>query len=268
MKIPQIMGILNVTPDSFSDGGKYFRVADAVARVAEMIEQGASIIDIGGESSRPGAESVGTEDQLQRVIPVIEGVRSADAKVEISIDTRNPTVAKYAIEAGASIVNDISAGTNEEMLGLVAAKDVAVVLMHMRGSPETMQDDPHYDDVVAEVTEFLHKQAQIAESVGVIKSNIILDPGIGFGKTVTHNLQILNRLGEFVALGYPILLGASRKRFMGAICAESVFSELVGATCATTVLGVRAGVAIFRVHDVQENRQAMQVALATERTAS
>jgi dihydropteroate synthase len=145
---------------------------------------------------------------------------------------------------------------------------VAVVLMHMRGSPETMQDDPHYDDVVAEVTEFLHKQAQIAESVGVIKSNIILDPGIGFGKTVTHNLQILNRLGEFVALGYPILLGASRKRFMGAICAESVFSELVGATCATTVLGVRAGVAIFRVHDVQENRQAMQVALATERTAS
>ena len=257
------MGILNVTPDSFSDGGKYFRASDAFKRASEMVAQGASIIDIGGESSRPGAEVVGTDDQLQRVLPIIKAIKSADYDVKISIDTRDVTVATRAIEAGASIVNDISAGSNAEMLRLVASKNATIVLMHMQGSPETMQNDPHYGDVVTEVSAYLSNQAHLVERGGVVKSNIILDPGIGFGKTATHNLQILNRLQEFVDLGYPILLGASRKRFMGTICAEPVFSELVGATCATTVLGVRAGVSIFRVHDVQENRQAMQVALAT-----
>lgn len=256
------MGILNVTPDSFSDGGEYFCVSDALKRASEMVAQGASIIDIGGESSRPGAKAVGTDEQLQRVLPVIEAVKSADYDVKISIDTRNVTVATEALKAGASIVNDISAGSNAEIFELVASTNATIVLMHMQGSPETMQNDPRYSDVVTEVSDYLSEQAHRAERAGIASSNIILDPGIGFGKTLTHNVQILNRLREFVDLGYPILIGASRKRFMSAICEEPVFSELVGATCATTVLGVRAGVSIFRVHDVQENHQAMQVALA------
>ena len=259
---PQIMGILNVTPDSFSDGGKYLSVTDAAARAEELVKEGASIVDIGGESSRPGASVVPSEEQLKRILPVVKAVKSAAYDVKISVDTRDHTVAKEAIEAGATIVNDISAGASLEMLRTVASNKVAIVLMHMQGSPETMQTDPQYADVVADVAEFLRHQAQRAERAGIEKSRIILDPGIGFGKTVAHNLEILNRLSEFVSLGYPVLLGASRKRFMSSICSEPKFSELVGATCATTVIGARAGVSIFRVHDVKENRQAMEVALA------
>jgi len=261
---PLIMGILNVTPDSFSDGGQYLKPDIAIQRAQEMIEQGASIIDIGGESTRPGSEPVSAAAQLARVIPVIDGLRTNLANdIHLSIDARDPEVAERAIAAGATMINDISGGKSTEMLSLAATHSVPIVLMHMQGSPQSMQIEPKYFDVVREVGEFLSASAEQAVAAGVSSANIILDPGIGFGKTKFHNLEILRHLQDFVAFGYPVMLGTSRKRFMGAICKETVFKELVGATCATTVIGVRAGVKIFRVHDVRENRQAMEVALAT-----
>jgi len=259
---PQIMGILNVTLDSFSDGGQFLEGGSAVSHALRMAEDGADIIDVGGESTRPGSQRVDAEEQKHRVLPVIEEIRKKlPAQVVISIDTTLSEVAEAALEAGAGMINDISAGREDpEILTLAAERRCPLVLMHMQGTPATMQDNPVYADVVGEIREFLLERAKAAEAKGVSRENIVIDPGIGFGKTTEHNLQIIAGLKSFVETGYPVLLGASRKRFMGSVCGNTTPRELVGATCATTVIGVFAGVRILRVHDVKANRQAADVA--------
>lgn len=259
---PLLMGILNVTPDSFSDGGLHHDRDTAVARALEMVEQGADIIDIGGESTRPGAERVTEQEQSQRVLPVISELRQQlSAAIPISIDTTSTRLAGAALEQGATIVNDISAGRDDPgMLKLVAEAGVPYIIMHMQGTPSTMQDNPHYDDVVAEIKTFLLTRAEAATEAGVKQKNLVIDPGIGFGKSKRDNLDIIAHLDSFTATGYKVLLGASRKRFMGSICEITSYRELVGATCATTTIGVFAGVHILRVHDIKENRQALDVA--------
>jgi len=260
---PLIMGILNVTPDSFSDGGLHGSVAAACAHAERMVAEGADIVDVGGESTRPGAAPVTPDEESARVVPVIAALAARlPASVALSVDTRNPGVADAALAAGARIVNDVSGARSPGMLETVARHQAGVVLMHMQGTPATMQRNPCYEDVVAEVPEYLLERAAAAVACGVAPAAIALDPGIGFGKTREHNLRLLAGLGRFTASGYAVLLGTSRKRFMGAICDESVPSELVGATCATTALGVQAGVRLFRVHDVKANRQAADVVWA------
>lgn len=260
---PQIMGILNATPDSFSDGGRYSDI-DAALRQAEiMLSEGADMLDIGGESTRPGSDPVPADEQIRRVIPVIEAIHARHPKLLISIDTTLSQVAEAALKAGASIVNDISAGQcDPNMLPMVAAADAAIILMHMQGTPKTMQDNPYYDDVVTEVSDALRRSIDLALAAGVKPENVAVDPGIGFGKRKQDNLDLLAHLGRFVDIGYPVLLGTSRKRFMGSICNVSEPCELVTATAVTTALGVMAGVHLFRVHDVKANRQAADVAWA------
>lgn len=260
------MGILNVTPDSFSDGGNYMQTADAVRAAQQMLADGADIIDIGGESTRPGAAPVGTQQQIDRVLPAILAIKKAATSAIISIDTTNATVAKAAIAAGASIINDISGGeADSDILSVASKHHTPIVLMHRQGTPATMQNNPHYDDVVGEVISHLHEKIKIARLAGVAKGQIIIDPGIGFGKTKQHNLQLLAQLPQLVALGFPVLLGCSRKRFMGSICKMDQPKQLLHASTATTALGVAAGVRIFRVHDVLANRQAAAVAHAIVR---
>jgi dihydropteroate synthase len=261
---PLIMGILNLTPDSFSDGGRYTTTGDAVARALAMVQEGADIIDVGGESTRPGARRVDAAEQKGRVLEVIRELhRRLGPEVPISIDTTLSEVASAALDNGASIVNDISAGRDDpSILKLVADTGAYLVLMHMQGTPETMQIDPIYEDVVGEVEAFLRERAGAALAAGVRPDRLILDPGIGFGKTREHNLLLLQSLSRLCALGYPLLLGVSRKRFMGSICKMQSPDDLTAATCACTALGVLAGVAVFRVHDVAENRQAADVAAA------
>ena len=258
------MGVLNVTPDSFSDGGLHHDPDVAVARAREMVDLGADIIDIGGESTRPGADRIAPEEQLKRVLPVIRQLqRELPAEIPISIDTTSTLVAGAALEQGATIVNDISAGRDDPgMFSLVAEAGVTYVIMHMQGTPSTMQDNPTYTDAVAEIKAFLLERAAAAEAAGVRQENLVIDPGIGFGKSKRDNLDIIVNLDSFIATGYKVLLGASRKRFMGSICDITSYSELVGATCATTTIGVFAGVNILRVHDIKENRQALDVAWA------
>ena len=258
---PLIMGILNITPDSFSDGGEYNHPDLALQHALTMIEQGADIIDIGGESTRPGADIVSEQQQLQRVLPVIRLLRkNIPEHILISIDTTNVRVAKAAIEAGANWINDVSAAEDSpEMLALAAKKQCTIVLMHRQGISATMQDNPQYNNVSQEVANYLQKRAQIALDTGILAKNIILDPGIGFGKTFEHNISLMANLSSFVALDYKILLGTSRKRFLSEICQQPSSSKLAAATSATTVLGMMAGVSIFRVHDVLENRQAADV---------
>jgi len=260
---PQIMGILNVTPDSFSDGGRFGEV-DAALRQAElMIADGADLLDIGGESTRPGSEPVSAEEQIRRVVPVIEAIHERYPAITISIDTTLSLVAEAALQVGAAIVNDISGGLGDpKMLPLVAEADVPVILMHMQGTPKTMQDNPYYDDVLAEVSGALQKCIDRALAAGVKAENLAIDPGIGFGKRKQDNIDLLAHLQRFVDMGYPVLLGTSRKRFMGSICNVSEPCELVTATAVTTALGVMAGVQMFRVHDVKANRQAADVAWA------
>ncbi len=266
---PMIMGILNVTPDSFSDGGQYNSPDRALERAVEMIAQGADIIDIGGESTRPGAESVATQEQIDRIAPVIHAIRSElGDEILISVDTTDYEVAKYALLNGSNWINDISAGEDagiftgesEPMLALAAKQNAPIVLMHRQGVSATMQHAPFYEDVCREVTSYLKNRAQQALQAGVKHHNIILDPGIGFGKLLEHNLKLLAHLDELVALGYPVLLGTSRKRFIGEINGLDIPEERMAGTCATTALGVQAGVQIFRVHDISENRQAADVA--------
>ena len=261
---PLIMGILNVTPDSFSDGGKFSDVNEAISQVKRMILEGVDIIDIGGESTRPGSEPVSPAEQQQRVIPVITAIRQEiNSDILISIDTTSSRVAKVALEAGANIINDVSAGLEDpEILKVAATFQVPIILMHRQGTPKTMQDNPYYDDVVPEVINTLLTQIASAIQSGIQKKNILIDPGIGFGKRKQDNLELLAHLDKFVALGFPVLLGTSRKRFMGTICNVSEPAELVTATAVTTALGVMAGVQLFRVHDVKENRQAADVAWA------
>lgn len=261
---PLIMGILNMTPDSFSDGGQFNNPDVAVEHALDMIYQGADMIDIGGESTRPGSQRVAADEQIQRVVDTIKAIREfAVEELVISIDTTRAEVAEQAIIAGASMLNDISAATDDpQMLELVADKGIMIVLMHMQAIPETMQINPVYDDVLEEVSAYLLERVAQAVKAGVQETNIIIDPGIGFGKTQQHNMQLMANLQRFVDTGMPVLLGTSRKRFMGAICGIAKPTDLVGATCATTVLGVNAGVSIFRVHDVRPNRQAADVAYA------
>jgi dihydropteroate synthase len=262
---PLIMGILNVTPDSFSDGGRHMARDAAVGRALEMLREGADIIDVGGESTRPGAEPVSVREQQRRVVDVIKAIRDAttDAPPILSIDTTSDLVAEAALDAGAGWINDTSAGRDSpDMLALAAERGVPLVLMHRQGVPRTMQESPRYRDVVAEVREFLLGRAAVAIAAGVAADRILIDPGIGFGKRRAHNLALLAGLSELVGLGYPVLLGASRKRFMGALCDETHPTRLVHATTATTALGVAVGVRVFRVHDVAANRQAADVAYA------
>ena len=261
---PLIMGILNVTPDSFSDGGKYTGIIDALKQVERMLAEGVDIIDIGGESTRPGSDSVSATEQILRVIPVITAIRQQlKSTILISIDTTSSKVAKAALEAGANIINDVSAGQEDvSILALAAKTNVPIILMHSQGSPKTMQDNPYYDDVVSEVISALKNRTDTALKAGIKKENIAIDPGIGFGKRKQDNLDLLANLDKLVALGFPVLLGTSRKRFMGTLCDVTEPSDLVTATAVTTALGVMTGVQIFRVHDVKENRQAADVAWA------
>ena len=261
---PQIMGILNVTPDSFSDGGQFDSLDAAVEQGKYMINEGADIIDIGGESTRPGSKRISSEEQIERIVHIIQAISETKPKnVQISVDTTRSAVAEAAINAGAEIVNDISGGNDDpEIIQLCVDRECPYIIMHMQGTPETMQNNPTYNNVVAEILLFLQSRAEVCIKAGISESNIIIDPGIGFGKTSEHNLTLLNNLNTFVETGYSVLLGASRKRFMGSICDVDRPSELIGATTATTVLGVNTGVKIFRVHDVKENRQAADTAWA------
>ena len=258
------MGILNVTPDSFSDGGQFNNIEAAINHGKRMIDEGADIIDIGGESTRPGSERVGVEEQIERVIPVIDAIiKTIPEHVELSIDTTRSKVAEAAVKAGATIVNDVSGGNDDpEIIDFCSEIKCPYIIMHMQGSPQTMQIDPKYDDVVADINLFLNSRAEQCVKKGIDRDKLVIDPGIGFGKTKEHNLTLLNNLNIFVDSGYPVLLGTSRKRFMGSICPVNTSEELVGATAATTALGVQAGVKIFRVHDVKPNRQAADVAWA------
>jgi dihydropteroate synthase len=254
-----LMGIINVTPDSFYDGGKRLDPDKAVADGIGLVEGGADIIDIGGESTRPGALSVSIEEELERVLPVIQGLRRA-VQVPISIDTYKAQVARAALMEGADIVNDIGAlRFDPEMAALVATEKVPVVLMHMQGTPRTMQANPHYDDVLREVRDFLAAQVRCAVEAGVERKNIIIDPGIGFGKTLEHNLTLLRNLPTLAALGHPLLVGASRKTFIGRILGVEPDERLEG-SLAAAVAAVLGGAHIIRVHDVKETRKAIRVA--------
>ncbi len=259
-----IMGIVNVTPDSFSDGGRFLDRERAVEHALRLVDEGADIIDIGGESTRPGAQPVPLEEELRRVIPVVEGLRRR-SEVMISVDTYKAEVARRALEAGAEMVNDISAlRFDPEMARVVAQHDAYVVLMHMQGTPQTMQDNPQYDDVVQDIREFLHERIAAAVAAGIKREKIIIDPGIGFGKLLEHNLEILRRLEELKALGRPILIGPSRKSFIGQLTGLPVDQRLEG-TIASVVVGVLHGAAIVRVHDVAPVRRALQIVDAIKR---
>jgi dihydropteroate synthase len=261
LQFPAVMGIVNVTPDSFSDGGQFFAADAALEQALTLVREGASIVDIGGESTRPGSELVSLDEELRRVLPVIEAL-AGRVGVPISVDTMKAEVARRALAAGASLLNDVSAlRYDDEMVEVVAESGRPICLMHMQGMPKTMQDDPRYDDVVDEVLAFLEGRMVFALARGVREEQIVVDPGIGFGKTVAHNLALLDRLDRFTALGRPVLLGASRKRFLGAILGAEPAGRTVG-TVATTVIGYLAGAHIFRVHDVKPNFEALRVALA------
>ena len=266
---PLIMGILNITPDSFSDGGRFNNVTSALIQVEKMLSDGADIIDIGGESTRPYSISVSSGEQVHRVMPIIKAIRTQlSTTVLISIDTRLSTVAKLALAEGANIINDISAGLNDpKILEVAADYNCPIILMHIKGTPQTMQDNPDYDNVVSEVLASLHVSAEHAKQAGIRQDKIILDPGIGFGKTNEHNLKLLGHLKKFVEIGYPILLGTSRKKFLNAITATEKPEDLALATSVTTALAVMADVKILRVHDVKENRQALDIAWAIKQAA-
>ncbi len=246
-----VMGVLNVTPDSFSDGGEFFTTDRAIEHGIQMASDEAAIIDIGGESTRPGSASVSTEEQIKRVIPVIEAL-SAKIDVPMSIDTYNYDVAKAALEAGAGMINDITALNDERIGALAAENDVPVILMHMQGTPETMQVEPKYEDVVGDVLAFLLDRVKRAEKAGIPKERIVIDPGIGFGKTLEHNLRLLKNIGRFVDTGYRVLVGTSRKSFIGKITGREKPVERIFGTAATVALCAAAGVSIVRVHDVAE----------------
>ncbi len=256
---PRLMGVLNVTPDSFSDGGEYLDPAAAIAHGLKLVGDGAEILDVGGESTRPGAEAVYWKEELRRVEPVVAGLAG---KATLSIDTSKAAVAAAAIDVGATIVNDVTAlGGDLEMAPVCAEQAVTVVLMHMPGDPRTMQDDPRYADVVDEVKAFLAERLQYALDAGVEEERIWLDPGIGFGKTLEHNLELLRRLGELRELGRPLVIGTSRKSFIGKVDGSKV-EDRIGGTIASSVLAAAEGADVLRVHDVAEIGQAMRVAEA------
>jgi len=262
---PLVMGVVNVTPDSFSDGGRFLSETAAVSHARALIADGADLIDIGGESTRPRAEPVSEADEIARVVPVIAAIR-ADSDIPISVDTLKPAVARAAVAAGASLWNDVTALTwSPDSLAVAAELGCGVILMHMQGRPATMQDDPRYDDVVGEVAAYLEARAEAAMAAGVPPAAIQLDPGVGFGKTAAHSLTLLAHLDRIVALGFPVVLGVSRKSFMARIdrTAKDAEDRLAG-SLAAALAGARAGVATLRVHDVRETRQALAVQAAIE----
>ena len=257
-----LMGVVNVTPDSFSDGGLFLEAGAAVEHGLRLAGEGAAILDVGGESTRPGAQPVSEEEELQRVLPVVAGLAGAGARV--SIDTTKLAVARAALEAGATIVNDVSAFRfAPELAGLVAASGADCCLMHMLGEPRTMQADPRYDDVVGEVRSFLEERLAFATGEGVPEERVWLDPGIGFGKTVEHNLELLRRLDEIVAIGRPVVVGTSRKSFLGKLAGGRPEAARLPGTIATNVLALERGARIFRVHDVAPVADALAIAAAT-----
>ena len=258
---PQIMGILNVTDDSFSDGGLYFDGAKAKARAQLMIEEGATIIDVGGESTRPGAEPVSLDDELKRVIPIIEFV--SELNIPVSIDTNKAEVMRAAVEAGASMINDVCALQNEGALQAAAILNVPVCLMHMLGSPRTMQKEPQYDDVVSDIIRFFKQRIEACNAAGIDQEQIIIDPGFGFGKTLEHNFSILNRLDELQTLGLPILAGMSRKSMIAAII-DKPAEQRVSASVALAIIAWQNGAQFLRVHDVAETKDALSMVTALE----
>jgi dihydropteroate synthase len=258
-----IMGVVNVTPDSFSDGGAFEDEVAAIAHARRLISEGASIIDVGGESTRPGAAPVPAAAELERVLPVVEGIAGLGLPAQISIDTMKLEVAEAALDAGASYVNDVTAFRHEpELAALVADRGVDCCLMHMLGEPRTMQEDPRYDDVVDDVKAFLEDRLNAATKAGIDEERIQLDPGIGFGKTLEHNLELLRRLDELTTLGRPIVIGTSRKTFLGRLTGRDV-TERVYATVATSVIAFERGARVFRVHDVAATADALAVVAAT-----
>jgi dihydropteroate synthase len=261
---PSVMGVVNVTPDSFSDGGVNFRPEDAVASARRMVEEGAAIVDIGGESTRPGSDAVSPDEELRRVVPVLEELGGA---VPVSIDTAKAEVARRAIELGAELVNDVTALRGDPGLAeVVASSSAYLCLMHMQGEPRTMQDSPTYEDVAAEVASFLEQRLAFAVDAGIPEDRICLDPGFGFGKTVEQNFELLGRLGQIVALGRPVLVGLSRKRSLGRILGDpDATTGPLSASLAAAVEAYDRGAAIFRVHDVREHVEALTVAAAVPR---
>jgi dihydropteroate synthase len=248
----RIMGVLNVTPDSFSDGGRYLDAGAAEDRARQMVEEGAQILDIGGESTRPGAEAVPAEEELQRVLPVVQRL-AGQVEAEISVDTTKAAVARACLDAGATIINDVSGLTFEpELAQTVAEAGATLVLMHMPGTPRTMQQDPHYDDVVADTMRFLRRQLRVALGAGVAEDRLWIDPGFGFGKTVAHNLELLRRLREYTSIGAPILIGTSRKSTIGRVLGDLPPDQRLEGTAATVAVALMNGARIIRVHDVRE----------------
>ena len=261
LPFPCVMGIVNATPDSFSDGGRFLAPEDALAHGLTLVREGAAILDVGGESTRPGSEAVPVEEELRRVLPVVEAL-AGRVGVPVSVDTARAEVARRALLAGAGFVNDVTALRGDAaMAEVVAEAGCPVCLMHMSGQPKTMQDDPRYDDVVDEVLRFLEARMAFALSRGIREEQILVDPGIGFGKSVEHNLTLLRHLDRLAGLGRPVLLGASRKRFLGVILGADPGQRMIGSV-ATTVAGLLAGAHVFRVHDVKPNFEALRVGLA------
>lgn len=260
---PRIMGVVNVTPDSFSDGGHYKGAREAIEHGLRLIGEGADLIDVGGESTRPGADPVPAEEELRRVLPVVEGL--AAAGVLVSIDTSKASVAISAVQAGAVIVNDVTALGDPDMAAVVADQEAGLVVMHMQGNPRTMQAEPRYDDVVAEVSGFLVERAAVAEAAGVERRSIAIDPGIGFGKTIDHNLALLRDLGVLADLGYPLLVGTSRKTFLGKITGRTSPEDLDLASAVSVALAIERGADILRVHNVTACKEAALLAFAIVR---
>ena len=260
------MGVVNVTPDSFSDGGRYFAPSAAIAHARALAAEGAQLIDIGGESTRPGAAPVAPEEEARRVLPVIERLAKS-VEVPISVDTRKAAIARAALDRGAAIVNDVSALADPDMAALLAERGAGAVLMHMRGSPETMQEDVRYEDLLGEVARFLAAAAARAEAAGLARDAIALDPGLGFGKSAAQNLEILRRLGEIASLGFPVCVGISRKSTLGKITGRPP-GERLAASVAAAALAVARGARIVRAHDVRETVDAMRTAEAIAHPAS
>lgn len=262
LSTPQVMGILNVTPDSFSDGGHFSDIDRALRHAEQMITDGATIVDVGGESTRPGAETVAEEEELDRVIPVVEAI-AARLDVVISVDTSTARVMTQAAAAGAHLLNDVRALQRPGALQAAATTDLPVCLMHMQGCPETMQDDPHYNAVVKDVIDFLAERVAICEKAGIKRQRLLLDPGFGFGKTADHNFQLLNHLQQLSAMKLPLLIGLSRKRMIGAATGQEIADQRIYGSVAGAVISAMKGASIIRVHDVKATAEALAVVRAT-----
>lgn len=253
-----VMGVLNVTPDSFSDGGAYVAVERAVERAWQMVDEGASIVDIGGESTRPGAEPVGAQEELGRVLPVIEALAASDFPIPISVDTSKPEVMRQAVDAGAALINDVRALREPGAVEAAVALGVPVCLMHMQGEPASMQQQPYYDNVVEEVLQFLEERVRVCEQAGLARERLLIDPGFGFGKTLDHNLSLLRHLDRFLGLQLPVLIGLSRKRMIGGVV-DADSGDRVHGSVAGAVLAAWMGASIVRVHDVRATADAMRI---------